>query len=162
MREVPTAYIATYAVVFAVIVGLIVPGRWRLSLFFLVYNAVGLAFGLLQFLWPERMVTGTVWILIQASLDVLKLGVALEIAWRTFRPFPGAVLVARVAILPILAVTTVVAIAVPLVGVPASAYETAVTQFHPRLLDGTIWVIAATLAWRGGIAFPCTRFMAAC
>jgi hypothetical protein len=145
IRAVPMPTVAIYVAVSTIIAGLVVRGRWRLSVFFAAYNVAGLLLGLLQFFWPERFFTGTVWMPTQATLDILKLGIALEVAWRTFRAFPGAAWVARVAIVATLVVATTLAIVVPLAGAPASAYETALAQFHPRLLDATIWAIVMTL-----------------
>jgi hypothetical protein len=46
-------------------------------------------------------------------------------------------------------VTTLAALALPLAGSDASSYETAVKDFYPRVMDGTVWLFASTLvlAW---------------
>ena len=44
----------------------------------------------------------------QGVYDALKMAIALELAWRAFEAFPGAMRTARVAVLALLAVSTVV------------------------------------------------------
>jgi hypothetical protein len=146
MPEVTPAAVATPLVVFVVLVGLAVRGRWRLSVLFAIYVASNLASGVLPYAWPQRFYSQTFWILAQASQDILKIGIVLEIVWRAFRTFPGAASVTHRAILALLGTTIVVAIAAPLAHPPVSSFTTAVEDFHPRVMDGTIWMIAATFA----------------
>jgi hypothetical protein len=148
MPEVTPAVVLLFLATLGVNIGLAARGRWRLSPFFAGYVASNLV-SVLPYLWPQRFYTQAFWILLQAVHDVLKIGAVLEIIWRTFRVFPGAASATRHAVLTLLAATMVAAVATPLANRPATAYETTVEDFHPRVMDGTLWVIAAALglAW---------------
>jgi hypothetical protein len=160
-HPVPVAAIGAYMAGLALIVGLIARRRWRLSLCLLAYNVTGVISAPLPVFWPERFYTRPFWMLAQAVLDILKLGIALEIAWQTFRVFPGAASVARRTVLTILAVTTAAVISVPLAGAATSSFDTALSEFHPRVIDGTIWLIAATLVLARWYRVPVHPFHAA-
>ncbi len=149
MLEVPPAYAALPFTHAAILVGLAVRGRWRLSLFFAAYVLLNLITVVCPWFWPERFYTQAFWILAQALIDIVKIGIVLEVIWKTFRMFPGAASATRRAVLVLLAATIVAAMATPLASPSISSYSTAVRDFHPRVMDGTIWVIAATLtvAW---------------
>jgi len=141
-------------------VGLAVRGRWRLSLFFAVYVVSVLVKDLLVFFWPERFYFQRFWLIFQSILDILKFGIALEVGWRTFGAFPGAASVARKTGLLILAVTVVAVASLPLASPNSTSIQTAVTRFHPRLLDGTIWLMAAILVIARWYRIPVHRFHA--
>jgi len=141
-----------------VMAGLILRGRWRLSVFFSTYVAAALGGSLVTVLWPERFFTQAFWVVMQTVFDVLKLAIALEVGWRTFRVFPGAFSVARRTVLMVLIATTVAVISVPLAGAAASSYETAISEFHPRVIDGSIWLMASVLAVAHWYRVPVHRF----
>jgi len=145
----------------AIAAGLIMRGRWRLSLSFAGYIALGLTGHLLVLVSPELFFTGPFWMVVQSGFDILKLGIALEAGWWTFRAFPGAASVARKTGLLILALTAVAANAVPLVSPNSSSFETALVSFHPRVSDGAIWLMAAILAIAHWYRVPVHRFHAA-
>ncbi len=127
--------------------GLVRRRRWHASVFFTAYLLFGGAVGLLQALWPQRFYTGWFWLVKETFYFVLKLGIALEVAWRTFRGFPGAQSHVRLVALTVLGATALLVIAVP---VPADStgydvYVKTVTELHPRVHNGVIWLMAVTL-----------------
>jgi hypothetical protein len=84
----------------------------------------------------------------QLAYDVLKLGIALEVAWRTFRIFPGAGATVRRVVLLILVVTTAMVLAAPFDS-SVSWFLTMSGHIQPRVVNGTTWILAATM----GLAF---------
>jgi hypothetical protein len=78
------------AALLAVMLGLVVRGRWRASWFFASYVLVVLAGNVLVTWWPASFYTPGFWMAKQLVYDAVKLGLALELAWRTFSAFPGA------------------------------------------------------------------------
>jgi hypothetical protein len=141
----PVNYPVCVMLVF-VAVGLVVRGRWRLGYFFAAYLAAGLGWNVLVGIWPDRFFTAAFFMIIQAVYDILKLGLVLEMAWRTFRVFPGARAGVRAASVALLVATILAAVAVPLAIRGWDSYETALGQFHPLVLTGTIWLIVVVLA----------------
>jgi len=146
MVEIPPTFFVSWLANVAVILGLAIRGRWRLSLFFLLFTVTDLASGVLPYLWPRQFYTQAFWMLMTALLDVLRIAIALEILWRTFREFPGAASVTRQAVVTLLALTALAALTSPLSNSSASSFETAAKDFYPRVMDGAIWLFAATLA----------------
>jgi len=139
--QVVVAFLAE-AVVAAVAAGLLVRGRWRLSWFFTAYLVVVFGCEVAITWWPRVFFRPGFWMLKEAVYDVLKLGVTVELAWRTFRVFPGAGAAARRVMALILLVTTVVTVAASGRGL---SYLTVAGELHPRVINGTIWLLAATL-----------------
>src|SRR5258708_33754304 len=74
----------------AIALGLILRSRWRLCWAFAAYIPVVLIGNTLVSWWPEHFHVYWFWMGRQVAYDVLKLGIALEVTWRTFRIFPGA------------------------------------------------------------------------
>jgi len=149
MPEMTPATVAVLLAVAAVVAGLVVRGHWRLNTVFAVYCAVNLATGVMPYMAPERFYTQAFWMLSQPAFDIQKIGIVLEIIWRTVRHFPGAVTGMRVVTVTFAVLTAAAALALPLTTSSTSSYETAVELFHPRIMDGTIWFIAVALvvAW---------------
>ncbi len=123
-------------------VGLWVRGRWRLCWSFDAYLIVILTCEMLVICWPRLFFTPGFWMVKEALYDLLKLGIAFELAWRTFRVFPGAGSAARRIAGLIVVVTTVVTVAASGGGL---SYLTVAGELHPRVINGTIWLLAATL-----------------
>jgi hypothetical protein len=126
--------------------GLIVRGRWSSWYSFSLYLLVVAGFSLAFAVYP-RAYTQLGWYLQVNALTVLRFAVAMELAIRTFRAFPGA----RATLRPILLVLLVVTFAL-LVAVPASTvdYVTFLEEVQPRLLNGTVWIftaIAGLILW---------------
>src|SRR6266536_987979 len=140
--------------------GLIVRRRLSVSWFFGAYIAFGLVV-MPMFVWlPSRFYRQWFFLVIQTGADVLKFGIALEIAWRTFRPFPAARSAALLAALMILGVTLLAAAAVP-IGADAWEWETVIGCLFPRVKAGTIWLMAATLLFVRWYHVPIEPFRAA-
>jgi hypothetical protein len=73
---------------------------------------------------------------------------AIELALRTFRAFPGAIATARRTLLVVCVLTWVAVSAVPTGVEPTAADRVLVfaAQLHPRVVNGTIWLFTATAA----------------
>jgi hypothetical protein len=153
--------IAVFVNAFVVAVGLGVRGRWRLSVAFTAYLLVIFVRGPLNLFWPEPFFHLSYWLAFQSVLDILKFGIVLEVGWRTFRQFPGAASVARKAGLLILALTAMAVVSVSLVSANATSAQAALANLHPRLLDGTIWLMAAVLVIARWYRVPVHGFHAA-
>ena len=122
------------------IVGILVQRRQHLCWSFLAYLMAILTGNCLVTFWPDLFYAKWFWMLKQAVYDLAKLAVALDLAHSAFRAFPGARATARFFLLCILSVT-----ALAVIGISASApYSVAVTEWHPRILSGTIWLMTAT------------------
>lgn len=128
------------------VAGLFARGRWRLSTFFPAYVLSILVAETLINRWPERFWTTEFWVIKQAVFDALKLGLVLEIGWRTFHPFPGAEAAQRRGVLVILVIIAGAVLTIPL---PEFRYGWAtahLARLSPTLLNGTIWLVGVMLA----------------
>ena len=105
--QVPLAHAVKLALV-AVLAGLFLRDRARLCWSFVAYAAAILLGNTLASFWPARFYNPSFWVLKQGVYDALKMAVALELAWRAFEAFPGAMRTARRAVLALLAVSTLV------------------------------------------------------
>jgi hypothetical protein len=123
----------------AVLAGLFVRGRARLCWSFVAYAAAILVGNSLTSLWPERFLDPSFWVLKQGVYDALKMAVALELAGRAFGAFPGAMRTARVALLALLSVSTVVLGALT----PPSSYLT-LWEWQPGVATAALWLLTAT------------------
>jgi len=123
----------------AVLAGLVARGRARLCWSFAAYLAAILVGNSISSLWPERFYTGSFWVLKQAVYDALKMAIALELAWRAFDSFPGAMRTVKGAMLALLAVSTL------LLGVltPPSSYMT-LWEWQPGVATAALWLLTAT------------------
>jgi hypothetical protein len=144
-REIAVA-IAGEMALLATALGLIVRGRWRLSWFLALYVPVNLTCEVFITSWPERFWASEFWIVKETIYDALTLGIALELAWRTFHVFPGAESTARKTALLILTGTALAVMVVPMESSRSSPFAVVMGQLHPRVMGGTIWLMAATLA----------------
>lgn len=127
----------------ATIAGLVVRGRWRLSWFFSAYVIAAFTGNVLVTWWPRVFFVPGFWIAKEAAYDVLKMGIGLELAWRTFRVFPGARATAGRVAATVIAITTVTTMAASGRGID---YFGAFGDLHPRVVNGTVWLLAATFA----------------
>ena len=123
-------------------------GRYRACLSFTLYAVAVLVPQVLFTLWPARFFTWDIYFLRENVHSLLKLAIALELGYRTFRAFPGALVQARRVVFAILALVGMLVI-----GATASTPSlTSATQveWHARVLSGTIWLltgIAAVILW---------------
>jgi len=131
----------------AVLGGVVARQRYRIWYFFALFLAVTLISTLMIAAWPGRFYTHGFWQAKETALNLLRFGMALELAYRTFRAFPGALTTLRWALLFVLAATFVAVFAVSGGG---TDFRSFMTDIHPRVLNGSIWLftaIAASILW---------------
>jgi hypothetical protein len=131
------AWVGTAAMV-AILAGLFVKRRLHQCLSFGVYVGVVLGCELLVMLVPDRFYTRTFWLAKQAVYDVLKVAVALELAYRVVRAFPGASRTARLSVLALLATSTAV-----IMSGPWGGYST-MAEWQPRIVFGVVSLFSLT------------------
>jgi hypothetical protein len=127
--------------------GIIARRRYRVWLFLALFLTVTLASTVMMLAWPERFYTSVFWQAKETALNLMRFAMALELAWRTFRAFPGALATVRWALLFVLAVTFLAVVAVSGSG---TNYQSFLAELHPRVLNGSIWLftaIAALILW---------------
>ena len=91
--------------------------------------------------WPGPFHTWPFWVFKEILLTVLKSAVALELAARTFRAFPGARATARGVTLLVVVVSLAAMLALPAGTLPE--FPELVSQVFPRIVNGTIWLFTA-------------------
>ena len=128
------------------LVGVLARGRHRACLSFVLYVAAVVASSILIGMWPERFYVFDFYLLKEIVHNLLKFAVALELAYRTFRGYPGALSSARVLIGLVLVATLLVTLSAP----PVYGESDLTGELHARVLNGTIWlltVIAVLILW---------------
>jgi len=134
----------------AIVAGVVRRGRWPVCRMFLLFLLVVLLTDLLPTIWPERFYTKSFWLIRESLHNGLRFAVALELAYRTFRSFPGARSTARALLLFLVASTLAVVLSATW-GMPSVPEFSAIfTELQPRLLFGTLWLltgIAALILW---------------
>ncbi len=121
------------------LVGMVWRGRLRQCWAFGAYVIAALVGNTLVSLWPSRFYTPEFWVVKQGVYDILKAAVALELAWRAFRAFPGALRTARLVLLVLLGLSTVALAAVR----TRPAYAV-VWEWQPGVVTAGLWLLAAT------------------
>lgn len=135
------------AFLFATLAGLIARKRYREWWSFALYLSFVTAYALLITLWPERYHTPALWAMNESIINVLRFVMALEVAYRTFRGFPGAMARLRVVLLAVIGFTLAVVLAAT---PPRLDYAAFVGQVAPRVVNGSVWLftaIAALILW---------------
>jgi hypothetical protein len=130
---------AVKAALVATLAGLVVRRRLQLCWAFCIYAAVVLGCETLIALWPARFFTADFWMVKQALYDATKVAVALELAYRVVRAFPGAMRTARVSALALLAGSTAVIVAGPW----AAGYR-GMAEWQPRMVFGVVSLFSLT------------------
>lgn len=126
-------------VLLVLLAGMLWRRRVRHCWAFAAYVLAALLGNTLVSLWPARFYTPAFWVVKQGVYDALKTAIALELAWRAFRAFPGALRTARLVLLALLAVSTF-ALAVLS---PTASYE-AVWKWQPGVATAALWLLTAT------------------
>jgi len=124
--------------------GLAARRRLALCWSFVPYALAIIVCGNLATLWPARFYNAQFWLFKQTLYDVAKVAIALELAWRVLRAFPGAQRVARRWTTLLLLGTT----ALIVLG-PPRVYLT-MPQWQPRILLGIAWLftlLAVVVLW---------------
>lgn len=119
---------------------------YSVCLSFTLY-VVAVLFPSLLFAVSPRSYTWDNYLLREIVHNLLKFAIALELVYRTFRAFPGAMSTARNVLLFLVVVIAVVTLAAPL---PIRNPDDIDIEWHARILNGTIWVftaIAAMIMW---------------
>ena len=130
-----------------VVAGVLARRRYRVWFFFALFLAVTLASAVMIGAWPGRFHTHDFWQAKETALNFLRFGMAIELAYRTFRSFPGALATLRWTLLFVLVTTWVTVVAVSGGGVDFRSF---MADLHPRVLYGSIWLftaIAALILW---------------
>jgi hypothetical protein len=123
----------------ALLVGIVVRGRLRLCLALPVCLLAMLVGNTLVSLAPEHFYNASFWVLKQGVYDILKMAVALELAWRALSAFPGAWRSARVVLLAVLTLSTLTLAVLT----PRSSYRT-LWEWQPSVTTATVWLLTAT------------------
>ncbi|MET0554360.1 MAG: hypothetical protein ABW221_15055 [Vicinamibacteria bacterium] len=155
--------------VLATLAGLVMRDRARHCLSFVAYLSALFACETLVIVRPADFFTPEFWMVKQALYDVLRTLVALEMAWRVMRAFPGALRMARVSALVLLVGATVV-----LAGGPHRARYDVFFTWQPRVVACAAMLFGLTallVAWyhlpiramhraiMGGFAVYCAFFV---
>lgn len=130
---------AVVAALMVTLAGLVARGRLHLCWSFAIYAGVVLVCDTAMMLWPARFYTPEFWMFRQALFDAAKVAVALELAYRVVRAFPGAMRTARVSALAVLAFSTALIVAGPW----AAGYET-MAEWQPRMVFGVVSLFTLT------------------
>lgn len=130
---------ANKVVMVALLAGMVWRGRLGQCWAFSVYIAAALLGNALASFWPAQFFTPSFWMLKQTIYDLLKMAIALELAYRTFAAFPGAWRTARLILLVVLATSTVTLAFLT----PHRSYET-VWDWQPGFLTAAVWLLTAT------------------
>jgi hypothetical protein len=108
---------------------------------------VVLAFDTAVALFPDQLFHWNVYVVQQWIYQLCLFGVALELASRAFKAFPGAAATARAVFLGILVLTAISIFAATPPGAPESNqdyYLIALLTIQPRIINATIWLFVAT------------------
>jgi hypothetical protein len=119
------------------VVGVLYRRRAHLCWTFVVYMLTGVVCNTLVSFWPDQFYRRWFWILQQGLFDALKMGVAVELCFRTFQAFPRASATARRVLLVLLLATGAALVGMPL----RSVDDMVLLEWHPRVLTGTIWLM---------------------
>jgi hypothetical protein len=124
--------------------GLLLRGHARICRFFAAYLSAVLVAEALVTLWPSAFWTWQFWMFKHVVFDVLKIGIALELAYWIFLGFPGAAQSARGVALVLLVGTLAAVLALP----AQQGYEVGylVGEIRARLEVGTAWLFTALAA----------------
>ncbi len=126
--------------------GVLVRARYRVWYFFTLFVALTLGFAVMTVLWRSRFYTTGFWQAKETALNFVRFAMALELAYRTFRSFPGALATLRFTLFVVLVATLAAVLAVS----GPRDYESFLANLQPRVLNGSVWlfaVIAALILW---------------
>lgn len=130
---------ATKVALLVLLTGVVVRGKARQCWSFVGYVLVILVGNTLVSLRPEQFFNYSFYLAKQHAYDVLKMAVALELAWRAFAAFPGAWQRAKVVLASVLALSTATILAVQ-----APATYSNFFDWEPRVTTSAIWLLTAT------------------
>jgi len=122
----------------ALLVAMAMRGRLALCWTLTAYVLATFIGNSLATFWPHLFFTPAFWILKQGVYDSLKVGIALELAWRAFSAFPGAWRVARVLIVVLLLGSTLALAWLT----PHSSYAN-VWEWQPSVVTAQVWLFTS-------------------
>jgi hypothetical protein len=128
--------------------GLVARRRYGSCYTFCAYLVAVLVADSLILAWPDRFFRWDFWLLKETVHSLLKFSIAMELAVRTFKGFPGARATARGVVLLVLLLALAGMVFDP-VALTTSLAELA-TRLQPRILNAAIWLftaIAAVILW---------------
>jgi hypothetical protein len=128
------------ALVVAALAGLLARRRFRLWYAFALYLVAVAIYSLLVAFLPQRFHTSRAWQTNEIALIAIRIAMVVELAFREFRRFPGALATMRRAFVVIVVLTFAAILWMPTTD---NRYTTFVGQFMPRFLNGTIWLFTA-------------------
>jgi hypothetical protein len=140
----------------SVLVGLFVRRRAHLCWSFVAYLGWALVSNSLITFWPDQFYRQWFYIQMQGVQDVLKLLIAAELTYRTFRAFPGAAARVRLFLAPLFLVPVLFLSKVP----AGASWDEMLRLYQPQVLTGVIWVMAAItlfIAWYRVPVHPMNR-----
>src|SRR5438876_5211878 len=129
-----------------VLVGLFARRRAHLCWSFVAYLATGLVCNSLMSFWPDQFYRQWFYLLTQGLANAMKLAIAAELTYRTFRAFPGAAARVRLFLAPLFLVPVLFVTKVP----AGAAFEALVRLYQPQMETGVIWIMVAItllIAW---------------
>ena len=130
----------------AILVGLFVRHRAHVCWSFVGYISWALSCNALISFWPDHFYTKWFYQVMQAGMDAMKLAIAAELSYRTFRAFPGAAARVRLALAPLFLVPALFVTRVP----AGTNFDDWVQLYQPQVQTGIIWIITAItllIAW---------------
>jgi hypothetical protein len=137
--------VAINLVVAGTLAGLLARARARHCWSFVAYLCAFLTCETLSVAWQGRFYTPEFWMVKQALYDILRTAVALEMAWRVVRSFPGALRTARwLALVLLIGATLVLATG------PHRANYSVIFIWQPRVVACTALLFTLTallVAW---------------
>jgi hypothetical protein len=120
------------------LVGMMLRGRAALCWSFTFYIvAIMIGNGLVT-LAPDRFYWGWFFVLKQGVYDLLKMVIAVELAWRAFRSFPGAWRTARLVLIGLLVTSTLALSWLT----PRSSYNT-LWEWQPSVATAAVWLFTS-------------------
>jgi hypothetical protein len=123
--------------------GLALRRRAHLARFFGVYLVVGLATDVMMMSWPSQFYVWHFWLFRQTILDVLKILIAVELAYRIFMGFPGAAHTTRSVLFLLLLGTLVAVLALPNEAAHHDRSGYYLGELRPRVEMAAVWMLTA-------------------
>jgi hypothetical protein len=131
------AHLVKLGIVIA-LAGMLVRGRFSSCWSFAFYLLAILVGNTLVSVAPGQFYTKSFWLLKQGVYDVLKVAVAVELAWRAFAAFPAAWRTARAVL-----ATLIAASSVWIAWLTPRSYDT-VFEWQPSVVTVAVWLLTAT------------------
>jgi len=134
------------ALLASVLVGILVRRKLGLWYSFGAYVAILVVSSVLIAVWPDQFYSQEFWRPKETILNLIRFVMALELADRTFRAFPGALSTLRWVVLFVLSATLVAVLAVG----GSTDDRTFLGEMQPRVVNGSIWLftaIASLILW---------------